>query len=188
MRRTLTVLGFVSLIALGVCVSAKGHSPQEKRDYTQTMAKETLASVYKEAPEAEKKVQNAAGYGCFSNIDAKLFFVTTGDGFGMVHNDDTGKDTYMKMREIGVGLGYELREFRALIIFHDEDTLNTFVNSGWEWGAEADAAAKADDAGLGADVVENVFGGMEVYQITEDGVALTATISGTKYWRDDDLN
>lgn len=105
----------------------------------------------------------------------------------MVHNDDTGKDTYMKMREIGVGLGYELREFRALIIFHDEDTLNTFITSGWEWGAEADAAAKVGDSGAAGEAAGNISGGMEVYQITKNGLALSATISGTKYWVDDDL-
>jgi hypothetical protein len=29
---------------------------------------------------------------------------------------------------------------------------------------------------------------MEIYQFTENGVALQATIQGTKYWKDKDLN
>jgi len=186
MRRTLTILGFASLLALGGCSSSKGDSPQEKRDYTQSMADEVLASVYKEAPEAEDKVKNAAGYGCFSTIGTNLIFVSTGGGFGVVRDKD-GDDTYMKMTEIGVGLGLGVKDFRALIIFRDQSTLDKFVTSGWEWGADADAAAKAGDAG-GAGEAAGSFGGMEVYQITENGVALSATISGTKYSLDNELN
>jgi len=32
------------------------------------------------------------------------------------------------------------------------------------------------------------LGGMEIYQFTESGVALQATIAGTKYWQDSKLN
>ncbi len=187
MRRTLTVLGFVSLLALGGCATSKGSSPQEKRDYTKAMADDVLVSVYKEAPEAEAKVKNAAGYGCFSTIGTNLIFVSTGGGFGVVRDKD-GDDTYMKMTEIGVGLGLGVKDFRALIIFHDQSTLDTFVTSGWEWGADADAAAKAGDSGGSAEAAGNVSGGMEVYQITKNGVALSATISGTKYSLDNELN
>jgi hypothetical protein len=29
---------------------------------------------------------------------------------------------------------------------------------------------------------------MEIYTFTESGIALQATVAGTKYWKDDDLN
>jgi hypothetical protein len=29
---------------------------------------------------------------------------------------------------------------------------------------------------------------MEIYELTESGLALQATIQGTKYWKDKDLN
>ena len=32
------------------------------------------------------------------------------------------------------------------------------------------------------------LGGMEIYQFTESGVALQATVAGTKYWKDSKLN
>ena len=31
-------------------------------------------------------------------------------------------------------------------------------------------------------------GGMEIYQFTESGVSLQATVQGTKYWKDSNLN
>ena len=33
-----------------------------------------------------------------------------------------------------------------------------------------------------------VVDGITIYQLTETGVALQATIKGTKYWKDDELN
>jgi hypothetical protein len=32
------------------------------------------------------------------------------------------------------------------------------------------------------------LGNITVYQLTESGIALQATLKGTKYWTDDDLN
>ena len=54
-------------------------------------------------------------------------------------------------------------------------------------GAPADAAFKAGDKGaaVGGEVVVD---DVTVYQITEAGLALQATIKGTKYWVDPDLN
>jgi hypothetical protein len=35
---------------------------------------------------------------------------------------------------------------------------------------------------------EALFDGITVYQLTKSGLALQATIKGTKYWKDDELN
>jgi lipid-binding SYLF domain-containing protein len=174
-------------MALGSCASTKGGSAQEKRDYAISMSEDVLDAVYAKRPEVKAKVEGAAGYGCFSTIGTNLIFVTTGGGYGVVR-EKGGGDTFMKMGEIGVGIGLGLKDFRALIVFHDKPTLERFITSGWEWGADADAAAKAGDAGAAGEAAGNIHGGMEVYQITESGVALSATISGTKYWLDEELN
>jgi lipid-binding SYLF domain-containing protein len=94
----------------------------------------------------------------------------------------------MKMGEFGVGLGLGLKDFRAVFIFRDRGVMNTWIYDGWEWGAEADAAAKSGDQGGAATAAGNVVSGVEVYQFTKSGIALSATVSGTKYWRDDELN
>jgi lipid-binding SYLF domain-containing protein len=93
----------------------------------------------------------------------------------------------MKMGEVGVGLGLGAKDFRLVFIFHTSDAMDRFVESGWALGAQADAAAKADDNGaaVGGEVtVDN----MTIYQLTEAGLALQATVKGTKFWADDELN
>jgi hypothetical protein len=37
-------------------------------------------------------------------------------------------------------------------------------------------------------VAGEVTGNMEIYNFTESGIALQATIAGTKYWKDAELN
>ena len=54
--------------------------------------------------------------------------------------------------------------------------------------AQADAAAKAGNKGKAFAGAIDVAPGIKLYQITEHGLALQATIQGTKYWRDEDLN
>jgi lipid-binding SYLF domain-containing protein len=185
--KTLLALMLVAAVVTG-CRTAKGNSPSEKRAYVLQTRDEALAKLYESEPGAKAKIADAAGYGVFSNVGINLFLLASGNGFGVVRNNSSGQDTYMKMREIGVGVGMGVKDFRAVFIFHTPEVLTEFVEKGWEWGGEADAAAKSGDTGAAAAASADVQGGIEVYLLTEAGVALQATVSGTKYWKDDELN
>ena len=65
--------------------------------------------------------------------------------------------------------------------------MRNFITNGWEVGAHADVAAKAGEKG-GAVGGEILLDGVTVYQLTENGLALQATVKGTKYWQDSELN
>jgi lipid-binding SYLF domain-containing protein len=93
----------------------------------------------------------------------------------------------MKMGEAGIGFGLGVKDFRAVFVFRDRTTMDRFISSGWEFGGHADAAAKAGDKG-GAVGGELLLDGITVYQLTQNGLALQATVKGTKYWKDDELN
>ena len=185
--RTLVLLTVVG-IALAGCASPQGGSVSEKRTYVVDMRDGVLAELYQEKPEAKAKIAKAAGYGTFSNININLFLVSSGNGYGLVHDNATGKDTYMKMRMVGVGLGAGAKDFRAAMIFKSQEALRTFVEEGWEFGGHADAAAKSGDKGAEAGLADEVTGDIEIYTFTESGIALQATVAGTKYWKDDELN
>jgi hypothetical protein len=74
-----------------------------------------------------------------------------------------------------------------VFVFRDEPTLRQFVDSGWDFGGDVGVAAKTGSEGgqvsAGASV-QNI----EIYQFTERGLELAATLAGTKYWRDQALN
>ena len=185
--KTLVLLTVVGVVVAG-CASPEGASVAEKRASVVDMRDEVLAELYREKPETKEKIAQAAGYGTFSNININLFLVSSGNGYGLVHDNATGKDTYMKMRMVGVGLGAGAKDFRAAMIFKSEEALRTFVEEGWEFGGHADAAAKSGDTGAEAGLADEVTGDIEIYNFTESGIALQATVAGTKYWKDGELN
>jgi lipid-binding SYLF domain-containing protein len=177
---------FFAILLLG-CATTKGKTPPDKRHAILDMKKNTLAELYHVRPQAKSQIAKAAGYAVFSDVNINVIFASFGGGHGVVKNNKTGKHTYMKMGEVGIGLGLGIKDFRAIFIFHDHNTMNKFIESGWEFGGHADAAAKASDKGAavgGEILLDNIT----IYQLTESGLALQATIKGTKYWKDDALN
>jgi lipid-binding SYLF domain-containing protein len=171
--------------------SAKGDSNEEKRAQVRKDRDEILAKLYDKHPEAKAKVANAVGYGTFNNKNLNLFLLSSGHGYGVVVDNKTHKETFMAMGSLGGGVGVGAKDLSVVFIFKNADAMKKFVDSGWQFGAEADATAKAGDKGAAAakegavDTGANVF---EIYQITDAGVALQATVAGTKYWKDSALN
>jgi lipid-binding SYLF domain-containing protein len=169
------------------CATTRGTTPQDKRHAILDMKKDTLTELYRVKPQARSQIAKASGYAVFSDANINIIFASFGGGHGVVKDNKTGKHTYMKMGEVGIGLGLGIKDFRAIFIFHDHNTMNKFIESGWEFGGHADAAAKASDKG-GAVGGEILLDNITIYQLTESGLALQATIKGTKYWKDDALN
>jgi lipid-binding SYLF domain-containing protein len=193
MRKQILLTVAIAVLAMPVTAglfSAKGDNPDEKRAVVRKQRDEILAKLYEAHPDTKEKIQKAAGYGTFDNKNINLFLLSTGHGYGMVVDKD-GKETFMAMGSLGGGVGLGAKDLRVVFIFKDADVMKKFIESGWQFGGEADATAKAGKKGGAAakeaavDTGANVF---EVYQMTEKGVALQATVAGTRYWKDTDLN
>lgn len=175
----------LAVVVSGCATTAK--SPSDSRAEIQQMRQDTLAQLYKVNPPSRAQIAAAPGYAVFSNANVNLILASFGGGRGVVHDARSKTDTFMKMGEVGIGLGLGVKDFRAVFVFHNPETMKSFIESGWEFGANADAAAKVGETG-GAVGGEVAVGGITVYQLTESGVALQASVKGTKYWKDDDLN
>lgn len=185
-RTILFLLAAVSVILAG-CNPGNNLTTEEKRQAIDNMAEETLQQLYTEKPSARDKVETAVGYAAFSNANINIIFASGGGGYGVAVDNTTKARTYMKMGMGGIGLGLGAKDYRQILIFNDHDAYKNFIYSGWKFGGHADAAAKAGDKG-GQASGEGMFGNTKVYSITESGLALQATIAGTKYWKDDELN
>jgi lipid-binding SYLF domain-containing protein len=120
-------------------------------------------------------------------VGVNIIFASFAGGMGVVEDED-GKRTYMKMASAGLGLGLGVKDFRGIFIFHDADKMKFFIDKGWDFSAQADAAAKSAEKGGQYGAAANIVEGVEIIQITKNGLALQATLQGTKYWRDKDLN
>ena len=179
--------GFVVLL-LSACMSPQGDNAAAQRQDAQQMRSETLAKLYQVSPQAREQIAKAEGYAVFSNVGVNVIFLSAGSGWGITRDNRSGQDVYMKMVSGGVGLGLGVKDFRGVFVFTERGALDNFVEHGWDASGQADAAAKSGDKGGAFAGAIDVAPGIKLYQITEHGLALQATIQGTKYWKDDDLD
>ncbi|MDC8831288.1 YSC84-related protein [Alteromonas sp. chi3] len=178
---------FIILFTVIGCASMGSGSVAEKRQAILTMQDQALSRLYSEKPDTRSQVASSAGYAVFSNANINVIFFAAGTGYGVVNNNQTGTKTYMNMAEGGVGLGLGAKDYRIVMIFHTQDAMNYFIEHGWTAGGNADATAKAGSKGGSLDG-EGYLGAVTVYSMTESGLALQATVKGTRFWKDKNLN
>ena len=169
------------------CVSTGNKTKSAQQAEIRHMSNRVLNKLYASKPYTRDQIKDAAGYGVFSNANINLLVVAAGAGYGVLKNNKETGYTYMKMAEGGVGIGFGVKDYRLVMIFHTEQAFAHFKENGWTVGGNADAAAKANKMG-GSVEGEAYYGDVSVYTITENGLALQATIKGTKFWVDGDLN
>jgi lipid-binding SYLF domain-containing protein len=184
------LIALFSLLAIALLAAADDEKDKEKeRTEIRQMAQETLARLYKAQPAAKAAVKNAFGYAVFSNTGIKILLGGSGNGKGVAINNQTKAETFMKMFEIQAGLGFGVKKFRVVFVFDNQKAFDGFVNSGWEFGGQASAAAKTSaEEGGSMQGAASVSDGVWMYQLTDKGLALELTGKGTKYSKDDDLN
>ena len=180
------LLGLYAATALAADKDAK-KKEQERADIRKTV-QQTLGRLYKVQPSAKAAVERAAGYAVFNNFGMKILVAGTGTGKGLAVDNKTKQQTFMKMVELQAGLGFGVKKFSLIWVFDTASGLDGFVNSGWELGAQASAAAKAGDKGAAMQGAMAIAPGVWLYQLTDTGLALELTAKGTKYYKDSDLN
>lgn len=180
---------FTLLIAftLTACATMGGGTKVEQQQKILHMKDTVLTQLFANKPDIRAQVNAAPGYAVFSNANINLIFIAAGTGYGVVKDQQKNTHTYMNMAEGGIGLGIGVKDYRIVIVFHSKDAMEHFIDNGWTFGGNADASAKAGNKG-GSVEGEAYYGDVTVYTFTESGLALQATIKGTKFWRADSLN
>ena len=186
MNRRIIVMAIAFMLT--VPSIALGADKAQKQAEVRKAAQAALSAVYKLQPSARKAVESAAGYAAFSNFGMKILVAGGGSGEGIAVNNKSKATTYMKMAEMQAGLGFGVKKFQLVWVFSTEKALNDFINSGWELGGQATAAATTGDKGSAYQGAVAVSPGVWLYQVTDKGLALELTAKGTKYYKDADLN
>ena len=163
-------------------------TPDEQRQELQDERKVALDKLYSEKPSTREELKSSKGYAVFSSLGINVLLVSTENGGGILRDNLTGKDTYMRMFSAGGGIGLGVKDFIVVFIFHTQDAMDAFQESGWDFSGQADANAETSTQGAGAETAASVMPGTTIYQLTKSGLALQATLQGTKFWADKDLN
>jgi lipid-binding SYLF domain-containing protein len=188
MKKRRMPIVMVCAVILLIAAPAAAKTKAQKQAAVRQQAQQALAQLYKARPSAKATIKAAAGYAAFSNFGMKILIAGGGKGQGIAFDNHTQKVTYMKMLEVQAGLGMGVKKFRTIFVFETKKAMDQFVDSGWEFGGQATAAATTGDKGGAYQGAVSVMPGVWMYQLTEKGLALELTGKGTKYYKDKNLN
>jgi lipid-binding SYLF domain-containing protein len=160
----------------------------QSRQEIREAAQDALSTLYEYQPAARYAIEHAAGYAVFSTFGIKLLFAGGQQGKGVVVNNRTHRQTFMKMVGVQAGLGIGVAKTRLVFIFESASSLQSFIAQGWQFGATGSLSAAADGQGGMFTGAASVSPGVFVYQITDTGLAAQITATGNKFFRDDALN
>jgi lipid-binding SYLF domain-containing protein len=172
----------VSFTATGAFAQSE---KEKKQAEVRTKAEATLNDFYKAEPKLKAAIGKAPGYAVFTTYGLS-FLVGGAGGKGIVHNAKTKHNTYMDLAQASAGLQIGAQESRYLFVFKDSKAMQSFIDSGWEAGAEGGAGAGAGKKAAGG--TGGQFTGGTVYSLTKNGFTAGGAVAGTKVWKDKELN
>jgi len=184
---------FSNMIAIGALTlsfatsSAMAATKAEKQAEVVKATQTALDKFYKFKPELKGTVAKAPGYAVFTTYGVS-FLIGGSGGTGMVHDNKTQKNTFMKLGSASAGFQIGAAENDILVIFATPAAMNDFVTNGW--GATGGAAATAGAGGksAGAGMGSSATDSSQTFTLTQNGVTAGVAIAGVKAWKDDELN
>ena len=189
MKRSFWKVTLCLFVLLTLVVStAAAASLEEKKQELRQKTSDTLEKLYQKQPSARSAIENSAGYAVFNNTGFKLGVFGSSHGRGMAINNESGREVFMKTNELQAGFGLGIKEYALIFVFGNQDAWNSFVDDGWEFGAQATAAASDGVNGDSMQGAVSLAPDIWVYQMTTKGLAVELAVKGTKYYKDSNFN
>ena len=184
------MMGLSSVQSQNKDAEQKEKKIQNQREKFAQNKTNALNEMYKAYPESKAKMAKSYGYAAFANTGVNLLLVASGNGGGKAHNNATGAEVYVKMISAGVGVGIGFKKYYAVFLFENKAAYDNFLDSGWGGDLQADATGDTGKEGEGGSVAVGmtVASGVTLYQIADKGLAVQATLQGTKFVVADELN
>ncbi len=186
------VIWLVSVLMLclmtATTFAANPEKIQKERTEIEELSTKALQNLYEKVPSAEQVIENCYAYATLSNTGMKLGIFGDAHGRGVAVNNETGERVYMRMKEMGIGFGLGVKEYDLIFVIGTEEAWNSFISGDVKFASSAEAAASDGQAGGSIEGAAISADGIWVYQMTKKGLALDASIKGTKIYADKDLN
>ncbi len=184
----LALLVLAGLLGGTGCRTRGEGEPEADRQRLRIMRDEAIDRLAVEQPERDLRgrIARSYGYAVAKQVEATVLFASGAGGSGIAV-DRAGHETFFSVGGGGLGLGLGATDDRLLLLFRSPAAYDRFITAGWEVSGKADATVATSDRGA----VANANGSsqdVEIYRLTEGGVALRATLTGVRYWPDERLN
>lgn len=186
MKTLKTLVLAVVVLALGAG-SALADDKTKKQAEIRQASNTALERFYKAEPKLKADVAAAPGYAVFTTYGLS-FLIGGAGGSGLVHDNKTKTNHYMKMAQASAGLQLGASETQHLIVFKTPKAMTEFVNKGWEVGAGGGASAGTGKSSVGGTAGANAIADAQFYTITKTGLEAGGAVAGTKFWKDKELN
>jgi len=183
----LFVMGLVMFSLAATGAFAADADKAKKQAEIQKMAQAALPDFYKAEPKLKAEVEKAPGYAVFSTFGLS-FLIGGSGGKGLVHDNKTGKVTYMHQAQASVGVQAGIADNRTLIVFKNAAAMNRFIDKGWDVGAGGGVGGAIEGKGAGGAAGGGFASETEVYTLTRTGVQAGFAAAGAKFWKDKELN
>lgn len=154
---------------------------QAERAEIDTMARKSMERLLTEEPKSKEVRDKAYGYAVFDTTKV-AFGISGGGGSGVAVAG--GKRTYMRLGMAGVGASIGAQNYQLVLFFDNKEAFERFTSE--RWNAEVSANAGAGDHG--ADASGTPSRGVTIFKLADTGLMASADLSGTRFWRIDNLN
>lgn len=173
----------LSLATGGAFAATKAEKQAEVIKSTQA----ALQKFYKAKPDLKGAVAKAPGYAVFTTYGVS-FLIGGSGGTGLVHDNKTKKNTFMKLGSASVGFQLGASEDDVLVIFNNAAAMNDFIKNGWSATGGVTATAGAENKSVGGGMGSSAMDNSQTFTLTKNGLAAGLAIEGIKAWKDDELN
>ncbi|MCR5758113.1 MAG: hypothetical protein K6F95_09425 [Selenomonas sp.] len=187
MKLGLLLLALCLLTSAGVASAAKKTVEQERAEINQ-LSQKALSNLYQQKPKAKNIIQGCYAYATLSSSSVKLGLLGDARGRGLAINHHTGEKVYLRMKQMGLGLGLGATEYDLIFLIANEEAWKSFVIGKTRFLGNAAATAKDGVSGGSYDGADYVANGIWMYKITKKGLALEVSLNGTKIYADKKLN
>ena len=176
---------FLLLLLLSVmcgCTSIPVDERAEVRVGIDAEAAETLKRMMQSDPAFREKLRNAKGSFITRLSTTKVPVLGGGYGMGVLYERETGHKTYLNVTRADLGAGLGVGQFRAVVLIHDEETLEDFRNGFWKTGVGTESNLGSSSAGA-----QTVGKGYSVHFVSDSGAGVNASARAVRLSVNEDL-
>jgi lipid-binding SYLF domain-containing protein len=181
------ILGIGALSLSLIAGNAFAATKAEKQAEALKATAAALERFKAKQPDLKATLASVPGYAVFTTYGVS-FIIGGSGGTGVVHDNKTKKNTFMKLGGASAGFQLGAVENDVLVIFKTAKAMDGFLANGWGASGGVTAGAAAGGKGGGGGQGASAEGDVQTLTLTKNGIEAGLAIGGVKAWKDDELN